>query len=1121
MKKSNNFSNKISFDIPTLQRWKEKAESSLRSGSLTDLEKLRWDSMPLPLSIDSRTDCIPLPQRHENLRSDLGHPWEICQSFKTSKNLLKGLEQGVECIRINDFKLLDGVLPEMVGIHFDGEKDEAALDELLAWADRSEIIGSAIWDLSVGIPDNENDFVNHVRIWSNALPKFFTWGIDAAFWQDRGMLPKDALKCAFKSAKWGIDALVKGGFTLEEAAATCSIRVAVTTDIIASAAMIRGLRVAWATLIDQIGGDGANTPIRIDARSSSVLYTSDNQNDNILRNSLMGYAAVIGGADSIEIQNHDFRSPKDGERSLRLSRNISHILREEAMLGRTSDPMGGSKHLDLATRWMASRALDGVDDVNIIVDDLIVNGRKAWLNAPVFVPKDSSRGNAKISDDPTELFFILNHRHSEVNYGEESGIKEDLFNVPPLSVNPSMLSTAEGIDVPSRFNEKKNMGHSGYKAGILPFLGGPYPTMYASRPWTIRQYAGFSSAEESNAFYRRNLAAGQKGLSVAFDLATHRGYDSDHPRVTGDVGKAGVAIDSVEDMKRLFDGIPLDKMSVSMTMNGAVLPILAFYIVAAEEQEVSPEKLAGTIQNDILKEFMVRNTFIYPPAHSMRIVSDIFKYTSQNMPKFNSISISGYHMQEAGATPELELAYTISDGLEYVKNGIEVGLKVDDFAPRLSFFWANGMHHVMEIAKMRAARMIWAEKMLQFNPQNPKSFMLRAHTQTSGWSLTAQDPWNNVARTVVEALSATFGGTQSLHTNSLDEAIALPTDMSARISRNTQLILQVEAGYAGAVDPWEGSDLVEFLTSEIADRAVVLMNEIEEYGGMSKAIEVGLPKLRIEEAAAGKQARIDRGIDRIIGVNIFQIDEDEELELLNVDTNAVRDQQTDFLNNLRSMRDEELVNKLLSELESGAKESGNLLDLSVKAARARATLGEISLALENVFGRFTPKDRRVSGVFSKHMFGEEKFDKALKLSNEFADLVGRRPRIIVAKMGQDGHDRGAKVVASSFADLGFDVDLGPLFSTPEEVARQAIENDVHVVGISTLAAGHMTLVPALISELDKLGRSDILVVAGGVIPQSDYDELYKMGVVGVFGPGTPITNSASEILDVLLSSYSK
>ncbi|MEZ7878027.1 MAG: methylmalonyl-CoA mutase, partial [Flavobacteriales bacterium] len=629
------------------------------------------------------------------------------------------------------------------------------------------------------------------------------------------------------------------------------------------------------------------------------------------------------------------------------------------------------------------------------------------------------------------------------------------------------VETAEGIDVPESFGiHTPKRAHEKYCAGIAPFLGGPYPTMYATRPWTIRQYAGFSTAEASNAFYRRNLSAGQKGLSVAFDLATHRGYDSDHPRVTGDVGNAGVAIDTVEDMKRLFEGIPLDKMSVSMTMNGAVLPILAFYIVAAEEQGVAPEKLSGTIQNDILKEFMVRNTFIYPPSHSMRIVSDIFKYTASKMPKYNSISISGYHMQEAGATPELELAYTLADGIEYVKTGIDAGLAVDDFAPRLSFFWANGMHHTMEIAKMRAARMIWASEMSAFQPSNPKSLMLRTHTQTSGWTLTAQDPWNNVARTAIEALSATFGGTQSLHTNSLDEAIALPTDSSARIARNTQLILQVEAGYTTSVDPWAGSYLMEFLTESIASRASVLMKEIAELGGMSKAIEVGLPKLRIEEAAARKQARIDRGSDRIVGVNIFQIhSEANELEVLNVDTSAVRDQQSAMLSKIKSARDPLAVSNALEAITSGAENSENLLGLAIEAARLRATLGEISMALEKVFGRYKPTDRRVSGVFSKEMNDRDEFKSTLKLSDAFAESVGRRPRILVAKMGQDGHDRGAKVIASSFADLGFDVDLGPLFSTPHEVARQAVENDVHVIGISTLAAGHLTLIPILVESL--------------------------------------------------------
>jgi methylmalonyl-CoA mutase len=643
--------------------------------------------------------------------------------------------------------------------------------------------------------------------------------------------------------------------------------------------------------------------------------------------------------------------------------------------------------------------------------------------------------------------------------------------------------------------------------------------MYTARPWTIRQYAGFSTAEASNAFYRANLAAGQKGLSVAFDLATHRGYDSDHPRVTGDVGMAGVAIDTVEDMKRLFDGIPLGEMSVSMTMNGAVLPILAFYIVAAEEQGVELNALMGTIQNDILKEFMVRNTYIYPPVPSMRIISDIFQFTAEHMPKFNSISISGYHMQEAGATPELELAYTLADGLEYVKTGIQSGLDIDAFAPRLSFFWASGMNHFEEIAKMRAARLIWADCMKKLGAKNPKSLMLRTHTQTSGWSLTAQDPWNNVARTTLEAMSAVFGGTQSLHTNSMDEAIALPTEASARVARNTQLFLQNEAGLCNAVDPWHGSRMMEDLTRQMVEKADALIAEIDEAGGMSSAIEQGIPKLRIEAAAAKKQARIDRGQDRLIGVNLFVLEEEEELATLEIDQSAVRLDQERRLQHVKANRSTQKANEALQALTRGAKEDSNLLDLAVKAARSRATLGEISLALEEVYGRFKPKTQKVSGIFSRAMEGQEAYQAVVKRAESFAAKVGRQPRILVAKMGQDGHDRGAKVVASSFADLGFDVDLGALFQTPEEVAKQAVDNDVHVVGISTLAAGHKTLVPALIAALNSQGRDDILVVVGGVIPVKDYEALFAMGAVGIFGPGTPITKSASEILDVLLDAY--
>ena len=679
--------------------------------------------------------------------------------------------------------------------------------------------------------------------------------------------------------------------------------------------------------------------------------------------------------------------------------------------------------------------------------------------------------------------------------------------------------TPEGIEIQTAYDKAVIEGyeHLDFVAGIAPNLRGPYSSMYAGRPWTIRQYAGFSTAEESNAFYRRNLAQGQKGLSVAFDLATHRGYDSDHPRVTGDVGMAGVAIDTIEDMKTLFDQIPLDKMSVSMTMNGAVIPIMAFYIAAAEEQGVSQEKLSGTIQNDILKEFMVRNTYIYPPKHSMRIIGDIFEYTSKFIPRFNSISISGYHMHEAGASADIELAYTLADGLEYLRTGIKAGLKIDDFAPRLSFFWGIGMNHFVEIAKMRAARMLWAKIVKQFNPTNPKSLALRTHSQTSGWSLTAQDPFNNIARTAIEAMSATLGGTQSLHTNSLDEAIALPTDFSAKIARDTQKYLQQETGITKVVDPWAGSYYVEYLTKEIADKAWALIQEIDELGGMAKAIENGLPKLKIEEAAAKKQARIDSGIDKIIGVNLFiNQDEEETLDVLEVDNSAVRKAQVEKLRQVKANRDEAAVKAALKDLENGAKGDANLLDLAIKAARLRATLGEISDAMETHFGRFKATTQTIKGAYAKAIMNDTDFAKARELSNDFYKKEGRRPRIMIAKLGQDGHDRGAKVIATSFADIGFDVDMGPLFQTPEEAARQAAENDVHILGISSLAAGHKTLVPQAIKALENIGRDDIMVVVGGVIPPQDYQFLFDCGVVGVFGPGTVISKAASSILEIML-----
>ena len=659
--------------------------------------------------------------------------------------------------------------------------------------------------------------------------------------------------------------------------------------------------------------------------------------------------------------------------------------------------------------------------------------------------------------------------------------------------------------------------HEEFIAGVPPFLRGPYSTMYISRPWTIRQYAGFSTAEESNKFYRKNLAAGQKGLSVAFDLATHRGYDSDHPRVSGDVGKAGVAIDTIEDMKILFKEIPLDKMSVSMTMNGAVIPIMAFFIAAALEEGVETSKLSGTIQNDILKEFMVRNTYIYPPQDSMKIIGDIFKYTSQHMPKFNSISISGYHMHEAGANAELELAYTLADGLEYIRTGLKSGLKIDDFAPRLSFFWGIGMNQYNEIAKMRAARLLWAKIVKEFNPQNPKSLALRTHCQTSGWSLTEQDPYNNVARTCIEALSAVFGGTQSLHTNSLDEAIALPSEHAAKIARNTQLFIQHETNITKTIDPWAGSRHIEKLTNDIAQKAWELIKEVEDLGGMTKAIESGLPKMRIEEAAAKRQAKIDSSKEIIVGVNAYQSDGGQEIDVLEIDNQKVRSEQLERLVSIKSNRDNYLVKKTLEEITNCAKSGkGNLLSLAVEAAKHRATLGEISMAMENVFGRYQATIRTISGIYSGELMNDENYNNALNLAKEFENITGRRPRIMIAKMGQDGHDRGAKIVATSFADIGFDVDIGPLFQTPKEAAKQAIESDVHILGISSLAAGHKTLVPEVIDALKTSGRDDIMVIVGGVVPKKDYQILFELGVAAIFGPGTNISLAAKEIIETML-----
>ncbi|MEB2341439.1 MAG: methylmalonyl-CoA mutase [Flavobacteriia bacterium] len=883
----------------------------------------------------------------------------------------------------------------------------------------------------------------------------------------------EAMKAAMDQGDQALQQLLHAGFHADEAPARVQFTLPLQDDLFMDVARLRAFRAAWHTK----AGRSPWIQAEVQYPAGGAGHT------DIIRATLQAVGAVLGGCDGLTIPPPML--PEGEKLARRVVRNIHHLLRDESFLARVADPLGGSYSVEKLTEALLAS----------------------------FEPRAASLSDQKLADRGSQLVAGIPNR-------EEIPLK-------------SFYTAADA----------QGMEHLRFGAGAPPYLRGPYASMYTVRPWTIRQYAGFSTAEESNAFYRRNLAAGQMGLSVAFDLATHRGYDADHPRVKGDVGKAGVSISSVEDMKVLFDQIPLDKMSVSMTMNGAVLPIMAFFIVAAEEQGVPPEQLQGTIQNDILKEFMVRNTYIYPPGPSMRIVGDIFSYCAKQMPKFNSISISGYHMHEAGAPADLELAYTLADGIEYVRTGIAAGMQVDEFAGRLSFFWGIGMDLFMEVAKMRAARLLWAKLLKEIGATNPKSLALRTHCQTSGWSLTAQDPFNNVARTTVEALAAALGGTQSLHTNSLDEAIALPTDFSAKIARDTQLYLQKNSGITKWIDPLGGSYYVESLTHELVHKAWARIKEVEELGGMAKAIESGLPKMRIEEAAAKRQARIDTGKDRIIGVNAFQVEEETELELLEVDNTKVREQQVERLKKMKAARDEGKVKEALealtnaamshepratsltgqkleargSRLEAQSSQSEtNLLHLAITAARARATLGEISDALEKAFGRYHAVPRAISGVYSAEAMQDPEMQEAMRLADEFAKQEGRRPRILVAKMGQDGHDRGAKVIATSFADIGFDVDIGPLFQTPQEVAKQAIENDVHVLGISSLAGGHKTLVPEVIKELcDTWKRPDILVVAGGVIPPNDFDFLKHAGCFAVFGPGTKIPKAAKGILEVL------
>ena len=901
-------------------------------------------------------------------------------------------------------------------------------------------------------------------------------------------------------------------------------------------AKLRAARLLWAVVLDGFKPGCNSVAMEIHCTTNRLNKKVKDPHVNMLRTQTEAMSAILGGADSLTVEPYDiiFRQPDDF--SERIARNQQLILKEEAWFGKVADPAGGSYYIEKLTYLIAENAWKLFLEIENHggFAEALKNGliRKKVSEAAVNLKKGNSEKIIVLPETDPDSFIpeensltgaVSRQKYNQgdldnmiCNKGKTSGSASD----ERLSVDKWI--TAEGMAVKSCYSDKdiEGMEHLGYAAGIPPFLRGPYSTMYVLQPWTIRQYAGFSTAEDSNAFYRRNLAAGQTGLSVAFDLPTHRGYDSDHERVAGDVGKAGVAVDSVLDMKILFDRIPLNKISVSMTMNGAVLPIMAFYIVTAIEQGAKPEELSGTIQNDILKEFMVRNTYIYPPEFSMKIISDIFRYTTEKMPRFNSISISGYHMQEAGATCDIELAYTLADGLEYLRTGIDSGLDIDAFAPRISFFWAVGMNHFMEIAKMRAARILWARIVKSFNPKNPKSMALRTHCQTSGWSLTAQDPYNNVGRTCIEAMAAAFGHTQSLHTNALDEALALPTDFSAAIARDTQIYLQEETEICRAVDPWAGSYYIESLTDRIARRAWELIMEIEKLGGMAKAIGSGIPKMRIEEAAARTQARIDSGLQTIVGMNRYRPEKEDTLETLEVDNTAVRESQIKRLKDLRASRNEAECQASLDAITVCAGSgNGNLLELAVEAASKRATLGEISYACEKTVGRYKAVTHSISGVYASGYKPDSNFNEARALVAKFAEKEGRQPRIMVAKMGQDGHDRGAKVVATGYADLGFDVDIGPLFQTPAEAAKQAVENDVHVLGISSLAAGHKTLIPMVIAELKSMGRDDILVIAGGVIPPQDYQFLYDAGVAAIFGPGTSVAKAAKQILEILMHSF--
>ena len=1056
------------FSKSSKSEWLKKVEMDLKGKSIKDLEKTNQSGISfLPFWSEEDIESLNLVQYPgafpftRSYRSK-DNQWEISQSIDltldaetANKLILMALQGGANALYFQNYSaetdlltVLKGVFLSFISIHFAPHNHINVIQKL------KEVAVST----STPFSDISGSFgFNSIEHLETEFPKMRLITFSTL---NKNLSPTEEITEILCQAYHFLN-----DKNIDEWASKIQIEVSVGTDYFEEISKLRALRSVYAMLIHGLGCKNICSSVAfIHSISSPNSIKAELSHNNLLRLTTEGMSAVVGGTNALTLLPYS----SDLDFSLRMSRNIQHLLQNESYLDQVIDPAAGSYFLENLTQKNIEKAISLLNERGVLPNDF------SW--STTFIDPFQPNSSEKLFDTPEQIKLKSFYQATDLQEVEQIG----------------------------------------FTAGIPPFLRGPYSTMYAQNAWTIRQYAGFSTAEDSNAFYQRNLAAGQMGLSVAFDLATHRGYDSDHPRVVGDVGKAGVAIDSVEDMKILFNQIPLDKMSVSMTMNGAVLPILAFYIVAAEEQGVSPELLSGTIQNDILKEFMVRNTYIYPPAPSMKIIADIFEFTSQKMPKFNSISISGYHMQEAGATADIELAYTLADGLEYLRTGIAAGLDIDDFAPRLSFFWAIGMNHFMEIAKMRAGRLIWAKLVQEFSPKNNKSMALRTHCQTSGWSLTEQDPFNNVARTCIEAMAAALGHTQSLHTNALDEAIALPTDFSAAIARNTQKYIQEETGITQVVDPWGGSYYVEYLTQELVQKAWKHIEEIESLGGMAKAIETGIPKMRIEEAAARKQARIDAGKDVIVGVNLFQVNDDTQIDILEVDNVRVREQQVARLLQIKSNRNQDAVDQSLQELSQAAKTgSGNLLAIAIEAARNRATLGEISDALESAFGRYQAVIRNISGVYSHEISMDSNFQTARYMADTFAAVQGRRPRILVAKMGQDGHDRGAKVIATSFADIGFDVDMGPLFQTPEEVARQAMENDVHMVGVSSLAAGHKTLIPQLIEELKKLGRPDIFVIAGGVIPQQDYEFLFQSGCAAVFGPGTVIAEAAMDILTLM------